>query len=190
LASDFAVTQWTRDTLQLGRPVVDTFLQYCGYTHRVTQAGLDLNGDCKCGHVVLDRVAVPRPLGDYTFRELARLADFEGSALDSLSLTVGGARYVGSAVCRCGGLNVDRFVRVGSTLGRCATCGVEVTPQPFYTSRPTPGGDLNSQRDRPLKEIGGGSEAWAVLQCGERGVLLRTASCEKSTAADARETDR
>ncbi|MFV2066355.1 MAG: hypothetical protein ACC645_05195, partial [Pirellulales bacterium] len=188
LAADFALTQWSRSTPGLGSPVADTLLQYCGYTHRLTQTELDRNKTCKCGHLILERLGLPKPLAECTSSELAHFAGFEDPTLDGRSLTLGELSYVQSAVCRCDQHRVERFMPRGATLGTCAACDEPITPQPYYTSRPTPGGDLNSQRDRPLKELGGEAAAWAVVQSSERGVLLRADSRLNSSTENDQET--
>jgi hypothetical protein len=173
LAADFALAQWTRHSLGLGQPVVDTVLQYCGYTHRLVQANLAVNGRCRGGHVVLERARLPKPLAECTFTELGQFAGLAAKTLAQSSLTLGQLSYVESAVCGCGPHEVRSFVPGGATLGSCATCAQPISPQPYYSSRPTPGSDLNSQRDWPLKKLGGAVAAWAVVQVGDRGVLLR-----------------
>ena len=189
LAVDFALTQWTRHTLGLGQRVADTLLQYCGYTHRLTQTELGRNENCNCAHMVLERASLPKTLADCRLSELAHFAGFEDHTLNDRSLTFGALQYVESAVCRCDEHRVDRFLHSGETLGQCTSCDEPITPQPYYTSRPTPGSDLKSQRDRPLKELGGNAAAWAVVQGGERGVLLRADSRLKSSAGHDQETD-
>jgi molybdopterin/thiamine biosynthesis adenylyltransferase len=189
LAADFALTQWTRHVLNLGQPVADTLLQYCGYTHRLTQAGLARNKNCKCGHMILERVGLPKPLAACTSGELAHCAGFEDQTLAGRSLTLGDLSYVELAVCRCEQHRVERFLPSGETLGTCRACAAPITPQPYYTSRPTPGSELNSQRDRPLQELGAEAAAWAVVQGGERGVLLRADTPIESTADNDQETN-
>ena len=60
---------------------------------------------------------------------------------------------------------------------------------PWGGARPTPGSDLNSQRDRPLKELGGEAATWAVVRGDQRGVLLRVDSCLKSPTHNDQETN-
>lgn len=187
LVADLALTQWTRHTLGLGQPVADTLLQYCGYTHRMTQAALGRKKNCRGGHVVLERVGLAKALAECTSGELVHFAGFADPKLEGRSLTLGELSYVQSAICRCGHHPVERFLSSGKTLGTCATCGEQITPQPYYTSRPTPGGDLNSHRDRPLKELGGDAAAWAVVQSGERGVLLRADNSRNASTANNQE---
>ena len=189
LAADLAMTQWTRYALGLGQPVADTLLQYCGYTHRLTQTGLARNEKCRCGHMILERVGLPKTLAECTASELARFAGFENHTLDDCSLTLGELSYVKSAVCRCDQHRVERFVTSGETLGHCRACDLPITPQPYYTSRPTPGSDLNSQGNRTLKELGGEAARWAVAHDGHRGVLLSAASGLKSPTHNDRETN-
>ena len=175
------MAQWTRHTLGLGQPVTDTLLQYCGYTHRVTQAELKHNSNCASAHTVLERAAVHEPLEACTTGDLARSAGFDEYALEDLSFTLDKLSYVQSAVCRCDTYPVNRFLLGGETLGRCPACDEAITPQPHYTSRPTSGSDLLSQREQPLMEFGGADVAWAVVSCDQCGVLLHNADVNSTT---------
>ena len=188
LAADFALMQWTRHTLALGQPVTDTLLQYCGYTQRLTQSTLIRNVNCKASHAVLQRAGLPKPLAECTSRELAEFAGLEDHSLDNWSLTLGELSYVRSAICGCREYAVDRFMSSGATLSLCAACAQPIAPQPYYTFRPVPGSEMHAQRDRPLKELGGQTAAWAVLQGGNRGVLLCAATCGNSMSDNQQES--
>jgi hypothetical protein len=172
LAADFALVQWTRYVLGLGQPVEDSLLQYCGFTHHTSQGKLSANANCACHHLILERIALAKPLGDFSCRELLQQAGLEPAQFESSALTIGDLHYVSSAICACGEQPVDRFLGTDARLGTCSDCQHRVTPQPFYTSRPTPFGDLAAHQERPLCELGVEQAAWAVVQTGSRGVLL------------------
>ena len=138
--------------------------------------------------MILERVGLPKALSECTTSELAHFAGFDDHRLDGLSVTLGDLSYVKSAVCRCAEHAVERFLSSGETLGICAVCNEQITPQPYYTFRPTPGSDLNSQQDRPLKELGGQAAAWAVVHGNERGVLLRAEAGTNSSTDNDQET--
>ena len=175
LAADLALVQWTRHTLGLGEPVADTLLQYCGFTHRMTQTELVRRDQCRGGHMILDHRTLPGPLAECKWSSLAGLAGFNGRTHQASSLTLDNLSYVTSARCRCQTHPVERFLPGGQNLGTCPICREHITPQPFYTSRPTPGSELHAQRHRRLKELGGAAATWAVVNGNERGVLFTTA---------------
>lgn len=172
LAADFAVTQWTRHTLTLGAAVADTFLQYCGYTHHVTQADLVRNRNCRGPHTVLERVQVPNGLAECTFEDLLGIAGFEVAQHDGRSITLGSLCFVRSAICHCAEHRVGLFSNSGEPIGTCVRCREKILPQPYYTFRPTPESELEHDRQRPLKELGAKAIPWAVLHDQDRGVLL------------------
>ncbi len=179
LAADLALMQWARYVLTLGRPVADTLLQYCGFTHQTTQAELASNKNCRCDHSVLQRIEAPRPLVECSPSELAGTAGHDGGSLAGVSFTLDALSYVESAVCRCDSHQVDLFMTMGESLPSCGACGEAIVPQPFFTHRATPGHLLNARRDRPLRALGAEQATWAVVRRGASGALIREQICKE-----------
>lgn len=176
LAADLTMVQLVRHRLKLGKPVDDSLLQYCGYTHAVTAAApLKRNPHCPCEHIVWRRATTQSPLSACS---LATIADIAGPFLASAageeaSFRVDQMTWSEAAWC-CGEAHrVGRFVRPGEQLGlRCSSCGKPLSRQPFYLHRWAPASSAPLQT--PLKELGATRVEYVAVRRGDRAVLVRS----------------
>ncbi len=76
LASNLASNQLLRHVLQLGTPVADTSLEYCGYTNRTVTSPLTLSQNCPCDHRRGVLLPSPKLLREVSLAELAAAAGF------------------------------------------------------------------------------------------------------------------
>jgi len=170
-AADLALVQILRYVLGLGAPVMDTMLEYCGYTHRTVVSPLVRNPECRCDHTTYERAPCPRPVPDCTLRQFASLAGFDGEEL--LSFRVDEMTYAELGACGCGGSRpLRRFVADGAHVGRCRSCGAPVFPRPSDSHRPVPRSVVADVLDRPLRDLGAGAAQWLAVRCGDRAVLF------------------
>ena len=173
LAADLAVLQWTRHALDLGSSVTDSVLQYCGYTHRTTQANLGRNDSCPAEHALLEQKTTATAVADYSAADLVELAGWDWRNTDGCSLTLGALMFAESIICGCDRQPFHRFISPRTAVGRCKSCGASILPQRFYSTRPTPMTVLKPYERTPLRELGGGSAAWAIVRHQSQLVLLR-----------------
>jgi molybdopterin/thiamine biosynthesis adenylyltransferase len=157
LAADLAMTQVLRFVLGLGRPLEDSVLEYCGYTHRSVVSPLTRKVNCPCEHAGYIHKPVAGPLAHHSLLQLAAAAQCEcPSAPASPSFTVGDLLFVDGAIC-CGRLqSVRKFAAPGRTLGNCVVCGgsMRAEPHSFHSYRAVPAQILASLIGRPLAQLG------------------------------------
>jgi len=178
LAADLALTQAIRLILELGQPVADTLLEYCGFTHRTVVSRLARNPDCPCDHVGWSTRWAPRPLARCTLRELAACAFPETDDPAGLSFLVDDDLvFVSSAFC-CRVEPCNRFVPAGGSLGACGRCGKDGFADSFHSHRPVAAVTATSVLGRPLGELGAGAASWVVVRNEKTGVLLRNRQIE------------
>jgi molybdopterin/thiamine biosynthesis adenylyltransferase len=172
LAADLTLVQLVRHRLGLGKPVGDTMMQYCGYTHAVNpSAPLLRNPNCPCEHVAWRRVESPRPLDACSLLELAEIAQL--TSRDGLAFTVGELSFVEAAWC-CGRPQpVGRFAAPGSdgAGASCPSCGKTLPRQPYFTHRSVPASAL--ALDERLEKFGATGVSYVSVRNGDRAVLIR-----------------
>ena len=177
-AADIALAQIVRYVLKLGKPVADTSVQTCLYTHHSVVSPLTRNPNCGCPHVVYERVISPRPLADCTLREVAALAGVDVGA-DGVALTVDDLIFCDRGACKCAASRpVRRFVPVGGAAGRCPSCGEPIRADPFFSFARVPASELKSEIDRPVRELGAASAESVIVRASNQGYLVRQSGKE------------
>ena len=172
LAADLALVQVGRHAIGLGGAVADTLLEYCGYTHATTVSPILRNPDCACEHAAWAQVAPPRPLAECSLRDLA-VAAAAGADDEETAYGIDDAEYVETAACPCGAsAPVRRFVRPGSAVGRCPSCGAPLRAHGFFTHRLARATSIPSLIDRPIGDLAP-EPRWVVVRRGDRTTLLR-----------------
>jgi molybdopterin/thiamine biosynthesis adenylyltransferase len=181
LAADLALMQILRHALGLGAPVVDTVLEYSGYTHRTVASPLKRNPRCPAEHLPWRTATAGRPLADSTLRELAQAAGFAGDdTATRAAFYLGELFFLEWGVChQAHSAPVGRFVAPGESIGSCPCCAGPVRPHPFHSHRPASGRLLDPLLDRPLSEIAPATPAWAVVRGEDEAVLLRNGDQHK-----------
>jgi hypothetical protein len=180
------MTQLIRDFLKLGSPVTDTFLTWCGYTHRSMQAPLRRNERCRLAHLAWDRGALPRTLPSCTLEDLLIAANVRGAALPPEStLTIEGYHFVECAYCGCGRPQpLGRFVTEGTGAGgNCGACKQPLVVPAYHQLRAVPLEYL--PRRVALAALGatGASAAW--IDDGAHVVFVRhLPACGTTRAGD------
>src|SRR5205807_629069 len=120
-----------------------------------------------------DVAPAPRPLADYTLRELLGAAGMGGDpGPGGVAFAIDDLTFVERGACPgCGAIPVQRFVP-GDVAGlRCPACRGPAHPQPFYTHRFVPGSLLVPLSDRPLRRIGAASPRSVLVRGAGRAVL-------------------
>ncbi len=174
LAADLAVNQVLRHVLQLGEPVTDTLLEYCGYTNRTVVSGLARNSACPIDHITYRRLDAHEPLERLSLRALAQTAT-GGAVGEETVFEVGGLDWVESGACRCAQpALVRRFrPRQGGRVVRCPKCAAPVVPLQFYTLRQVGAAVLGSALDSPLRALGARRVRSVLVRTAESGVWIR-----------------
>jgi molybdopterin/thiamine biosynthesis adenylyltransferase len=172
-AANLALVQLFRHVLGLGRPVADTLVESCGYTHRSVVMPLTRNPDCPCEHVRWERATAPRAMTECSLRDLADAAGLPAAAT---SFTVGGLSFAEVGICETCGHHqpAKRFVAADRHAGDCAACGARMQAHPFYCHRPAPAVTLRTVLDRTLGDLHADGAAWAVARGEGRAVLLES----------------
>jgi molybdopterin/thiamine biosynthesis adenylyltransferase len=173
LAADLALVQLLRLTLGLGQDVADTFLEYCGFTHRTVITPLVRNPHCRCEHAAWKIAKASAPLRQLTLRDLAREAGCRDEELATASFSVDEIPYVEAAVCPTGHIHtIRRFLALASDAGECPTCGAMLRPHPFYAHRPVPARIARPQLDRPLGELTSAPPRAVIVRAQGGGTLI------------------
>jgi len=174
MSADMAMTQLLRHALQLGPPLEDSVLEYCGYTHQVSSSPLKRNPACPCEHVAWDRAVVEGPLAKSSLRQVARTAGFDrGELPPDLSFVVDSLTFVEKVTCCGPAQSIRRFCEAGQEVARCSTCGLALRPQLFYSHRPTPAAVLSTLVELPLDQLGAGEAEWILVRGNGRSVFCR-----------------
>lgn len=173
LAADLALLQLLRMILGLGQDVADTFLEYCGYTHRTVITSLAPNPHCRCEHVAWNVASDTAPLEQRTLRDLAREAGCSDEEASTASFSVDELRYVEAGICPAGHLHtIRRFLPLGSAGGECPTCQATLHPHPFYAHRPVPVRIARPCLDRPLGELTSAPPRAVIVRANGGGTLF------------------
>ena len=173
LAANIAVTVGYRHALGVGAPLVDSAIEYCGYTHRTVVSPLRRSPDCPCQHRAWERRIPPQPLwAECTLRELAAAADL--CADEPASFTVDDdLAFVEWAKCRCGKREmVQRFCRGGRIAADCSRCGEPLFAEQFYSHRSVASELLHGQLDLPLRALGAEEARWILVQGDDQAVIF------------------
>jgi len=173
LAADLASNQILRFALNLGAPVADTQLEFCGFTNRTTISRLARNTNCRLEHRRYSLAEVQRPLETMSPSELAQTAFPDTHGL--FAFTVDGYEWVESGVCQCASQrSVQRFFLHGfRRWGRCPKCRMPIQAQPLHAHRTVAASLLGGANDRPLNELGVAQVRCVLVSRGEDAVLFR-----------------
>ena len=174
MAADLALMQLLRVVLNLGDPVSDSLLEYCGYTHTTTQMPLVRNPSCPCSHLMWSPAAAPRAVAKCSLRELAAAGGFGPlEAVQDVSFVVGNTVFVEAAMC-CGTTQpVRRFAVNPQSLGNCQNCGAALRPDSFFILARVSAAMLGSLVDHPLQRIGARAARWVAVLSETRAVWIR-----------------
>jgi hypothetical protein len=175
VAADLAMVQLFRLVLGLGPSVEDTFLEYCGYTHRTVGVPLQRKPECPCDHVRWEPLTVSRPLAAWGLGDLAVAA---GAGGERGLFTVGEYSFAEQAVCgACGHTQrLQRFVPADRVAGSCENCGNSLKAQPFYCHRPVAATRAAPVLDVPLCDLVPGEVPWVLVQGANQARLFRNGS--------------
>jgi molybdopterin/thiamine biosynthesis adenylyltransferase len=184
LAADLALMQGLRHVAELGQPVADTMLEFCGYTHRSVISPLARHAGCPGPHERWLRKSPPKDLARSTPRELINIATGTREGLGGVSLAVGHHYFAESGKCAACGQqrHIGRFVPTLSAIGPCPACGGQIDGQPFYAHSPVPAEVLGDALDRELGAMVPGAIHAVVVRCPERSVLFCAAQHAESHA--------
>ncbi|HYT92303.1 MAG TPA: ThiF family adenylyltransferase [Gemmataceae bacterium] len=171
LAANLACMQILRHVLNLGMPLTDSLVEYCGYTHRTVTASLTHNPECVCDHTTWERRTAPAALRDCT---PAQLAESAGLPLADVSFQVHGSVFAELLICnKCGRSQPGgRFVAPGQSAGPCSDCGSPTRAAPFYSHDPVPAGLLPGG-ERSLGQLGAESVGSVIVRGAGRAVWFR-----------------
>ena len=174
LGADLAGNQILRVALQLGQPVLDTSIEFCGFTNRCMTTQLARSANCPVDHGHWTVVPVEQPLAKTTLAELSKEAAL---CTDSTQLTfaVDGFSWVESGACSCASSKpVCRFVAVGRMrISRCSKCRQPILPQPLHTHRAVTSALLGDAIKRPLGKLGAARVRCLLVSNGDQSVLFR-----------------
>jgi molybdopterin/thiamine biosynthesis adenylyltransferase len=174
LAADLAVIQVLRHLVQLGEPVENTLVEYCGFTHRTVVSPLDRNPKCPLDHTTLAQVVMEEPLHRLSLAQV--LHRTMGRAVGSgVVYEVAGLDWIELAACGCAQPTpVRRFVPRGQPgLSSCPRCSTGRTPLSFHTYRAIGASVLGSAAEVPLQRLGARPVASVLVRAGDAGVLVR-----------------
>jgi len=175
MAADLAINQILRQTLQLGDPVENTVVEYCGITNQTVTGQLERNPNCRCDHTRFRLEHSLTPLKAHSFEQVAREFGFD-STDSALTLKVGEAIWVEKGLCPCGAapVLVQRFIPTGrSFVGTCAQCRSSIRTQPFYTRDYVSAAVLGKAVATPLSMLGALKIPWLLLRTENRAVLVQ-----------------
>jgi hypothetical protein len=174
LGTDLAGNQILRVALQLGQPVLDTSIEFCGFTNRCMTTRLARSTNCPVGHGRWSVVPVEKPLAKTTLAELSKEAALcAGSS--TLTFVVDGFNWIESGACPCAPTTpVCRFVAVERMrFGRCSKCRQPILLQPLYTHRAVTSALLGDAIKRPLGKLGAARARCLLVSNGDQSVLFR-----------------
>ncbi len=178
LSADMTMVQLVRHWLGLGLPVLDSILEWNGFTHRSTVNPLQRKAGCGGEHTVCRRVPSNHAIGESSIRQLLIAG---GAATKKnhagMSLQLDDLLFCERASCGCPpSQQSGRFYSCGAGGGRagevCSTCGQKPVPSPFHCYEMVPLAELKACMDQPLSELGAGNAGWARLRDPEGSVLI------------------
>jgi hypothetical protein len=174
LAADLAVNQILRVALQLGEPVLDTSIEFCGFTNRCITTPLARNANCPVDHAKCSVVATKGPLVGIALGELATMAGLNPND-SSISFTVEGFNWVKTGICQCGSPKVvRRFVPAGrKQMGRCSKCRSSILAQPIFTHGAVAAAELGDAMEKPLAKLGATNVRCVLVRNGDYSILFR-----------------
>jgi molybdopterin/thiamine biosynthesis adenylyltransferase len=184
LAADLAMTQLLRHALHLGKPLVNSMVELCGYTWKSVVSPLARNPDCPSDHVRWQHARAPRPLAACSPAELLAatglghgtgLALSPSGAVPNVSFMADHFSFAASGACACGAAHpLQRFVEAGQALAEsCSACGQVLHVEPFFSLKEVPAAALCKVWDRPLRELGLPDIPSVLLRSPSRSVILR-----------------
>ena len=173
LAGDLAINQLLRWYLGLGRGVLDTEVEWNGYSLATRVFPLERKASCRAEHDVWSVVVAKRPLPEVSLSEIARSAGLHGKgSLERASFRLGSATWLEHAVCSAGHRSpVAGFVADSAAVGDCARCGRSLRAEPFFRHRAVSAALLAERLDTPLAELCTSPPRW-VLVHGTSGAVL------------------
>jgi molybdopterin/thiamine biosynthesis adenylyltransferase len=175
IAAELGVMQLFRHALGLGKPVADTVLEYCGYTHRTVISPLTRNPNCLCDHEAWRQLPSPRPsLADCTLAELVAAAGRRDHQATTITVD-DDLHFIESAVCRGGHrAPVGRFGLLGQSVGACATCGASMQPDNYFAHRTAAMPTLGAALHEPLHALGA-TPSWVMVRRDQEPFVFRSA---------------
>jgi len=169
-AADLALNAILRHVLQLGQPVWNKQVEFCGFRNACIESPLKRNPNCQANHIRQTHVSVSKPLQHLTLREI--LAILGEPVRASLAFSLDGLEFVERAECACTRRSrVDRFLPAGAPAGRCA-CGGQSFPMPYYSHRPVGLHRIRKLLDRPIADIADRSPRSLTVHAGDRAWLV------------------
>ena len=176
LASDLALNQVIRHVLQLGPPVTDTILEYCGHTNRAVTSPLLRRVDCPCDHRRYALSPPPKSLHEVCCAELSAAAGFHNGT-GVVNFAVDGREWARLGECKCPAPRaVARFIPNGQAdAGRCAKCRAPIRVPLFFRQRAVSAWTLGEALARPLASLAAGQINCVLADDGQRAVLFRAA---------------
>jgi len=174
MAGDLAVMSILRHALQLGAPLTDSEVEFCGYTNQTVVSPLRPKSEtCPCNHDPWQVESSPKPLRSVSLAELITASGAGGNgSMNGLAIQVDNRLFVEVAACSdCGYRPIRKFVLPGKKAGFCR-CGKAVYAQPFFSRRLVPASVVKDVLDRPLCRIGAGGARGVLVSNTERAVLF------------------
>ncbi len=174
LAADLAVNQVLRVALALGESVLDTCLEYCGYTNRSVSSRLVRNARCPAEHARWRIAPEIKFLSACSPADLSRVAGFDPASA-STAFAVEGFNWVESGMCRCALPQAVRcFVpEARQRAGRCSQCRSSIRVQPIFEHQVVSAALLGAAAGQPLANLGAAAARCVWLSNGDESVLFR-----------------
>jgi hypothetical protein len=179
LAADLTMMLLVRHRLGLGKPVADTLVQYCGYTHATTVAPLARNPDCPCEHIAWRRVSSRRSLDSCSLREAAEMAGLSADGDGrGLAFLVDEFAFAESAWCCGQSQTIGRFVSPAGDDDiqptACAICQTPLRPQPYFVHRSVPASAV--PLEIPLEKLGAKGVRYIAVRRDRDAAIVREES--------------
>jgi molybdopterin/thiamine biosynthesis adenylyltransferase len=175
MAADLAINQILRQTLQLGNPVENTVVEYCGITNQTVTSQLERNPNCRCDHTRFRLERSLTPLKAQSFEQVAKEFGFDTTD-SAFTLKVGGAIWIEKGLCQCGPdpVSVQKFILSGQGhVGTCARCRSHIRVQPFYARDSVSAAVLGKAVATPLMMLGALKVPWLFLRNNDRAILVQ-----------------
>jgi hypothetical protein len=174
LAADLSLAQVLRHTLDLGRPVENTFLEFCMFTHKTAISPLKRNPNCPCDHTRFAQASTLQKISDFSLAEIAEIAGFDrDSDLTGVSFRIGNMQFCEQGFCKCcQNKPLRRFVHPGKRAERCKSCGESISPHPFFTYSNVPASLVSDQLDCRLSDLEVKTEKWVMLRGPRQSLIL------------------
>lgn len=179
LSGDLGLNQILRVVLGLGTSVLDTSVEYCGFTNRAISTRIVRNANCPVDHCRCALMSTNKSLPRTSLAELSQTAALAADA-GLVTFTVDGHDWIESGACHCPARSVvRRFAPIGHRrAGRCPKCRAPILAQPFSTHRTVAATLLNGALEEPLEKLGVTAVSCVLVSNGNQAVMFRESNAQ------------